>query len=580
MMSQSIINAIVQKAVEERLRQLGPIGTPQRNLRPWTPNNQFSFAAAEEQQPLAILDASSPQSASATWDSASPQAYLSDVTPTKKKATESQQLLRRSSSSLSAASFASFASSRAGISPAGISPAVSSPEDNSDDLNTEDFASCYDEIVPIYKCSKKKLYQSKDKEVVRGPVMTRLDPLELAPFKSRLFRRQPKVGDPNSLKKNADLVFDEFKELVRDIIRELCAQSTSTEPFLDQRYFWCAYDLVRKRRANHVQSWRLYDRPSNFTYGGKNLYEATYGKLKPLPKKSGKRKRAKGRKNRRGGQRKRKSVQKELVFCNHNHCVVEPRSADVPPCMEDESQAADMPPSMEDDEPRAEISLPDTISPPPQNIRRDKSDLMNLDMDDSTTICYSDENDPFSDSFCEELSFETITCERCGCLFDVNNAFCEDLEEQKYCQRCTQLDDLVCVDCVKSLTRETAFPKGNDEWHDGCTTQDVRCEYCYGRFVREQMLPDVNGHLESTPTKKKKGKPTDKPKAKTPCKNCGALTHKTKWSKLCPHNPKYQTESVTDGKVASVNTTADVVASAIITEVASAAPSKVTHTYT
>ena len=85
MMSQSIINAIVQKAVEERLRQLGPIGTPQRNLRPWTPNNQFSFAAAEEQQPLAILDASSPQSASATWDSASPQAYLSDVTPTKKK---------------------------------------------------------------------------------------------------------------------------------------------------------------------------------------------------------------------------------------------------------------------------------------------------------------------------------------------------------------------------------------------------------------------------------------------------------------------------------------------------------------
>ena len=85
MMSQAIINAIVQKAVEERLRQLGPIGTPQRNLRPWTPNNQFSFAAAEEQQPLAILDASSPQSASATWDSASPQAYLSDVTPTKKK---------------------------------------------------------------------------------------------------------------------------------------------------------------------------------------------------------------------------------------------------------------------------------------------------------------------------------------------------------------------------------------------------------------------------------------------------------------------------------------------------------------
>ena len=486
-MSQVAINAIVQKAVEDRLRQLAPFATPQRNLRPWT-TNTFSFAAGEEQQtpqPLAILDVGSPQSYS-TLDAASPQAHLAGATPNSTPSytpQEPQQLLRRSSSSCSSA--ASFSSSPA---------EANSPED---DLNVEDFAECYDDIVAIYKCSKKKLYKDKDKEVVRGPVMQRLDPLELAPFKSRLFRRMPKVGDPTSLKKNADLVFSEFKEIVRDIIRQLCAESKSTEPFLDQRYFWCAYDLVRKRRANHVQSWRLYDRPSNFTYGGKSLYEATYGTLKPLPKKVKKRRRERGKKNRRGksgGQRKRR-VAKELVFCDRVVGTPTPdEDADVPPCMEDESQA---------------------ISSPPANIRRDGSVISA--MDDSTTICYESEKefDPFSDL---ELSCETLTCEECGSLFDTNNAFCAG----KYCQACTVLrgdlrGDLLCSTCVKSLTPDEAFPKGNSEWHDGCT--DVYCETCYARFVREQMLPSVNEHLEATQKKQKKRKATesesDKKKKKT-----------------------------------------------------------------
>ena len=106
------------------------------------------------------------------------------------------------------------------------------------------------------------------------------------------------------------------------------------------------------------------------------------------------------------------------------------------------------------------------------------------------------------------------------------------------------------------------------------------------------MLPEVNEQLASTQKAQKKRKASEsasgepnknknrKHSVKTPCKKCGALTHKTSRSRLCPYNKKYQTESDHDGKLASVNTTADVVPSATITEVASAAPSKVTHTYT
>ena len=44
-----------------------------------------------------------------------------------------------------------------------------------------------------------------------------------------------------------------------------------------QRLFWASYDVVRKRRANHNQSWRLHGYPKELVYGGKEEFLAKYG---------------------------------------------------------------------------------------------------------------------------------------------------------------------------------------------------------------------------------------------------------------------------------------------------------------
>ena len=148
---------------------------------------------------------------------------------------------------------------------------------------SNDFEDDYESIRPSSRAAGKRLYKPCDKVAMNDRLMKRLDPLFLAPFISNLFRKKRKVGS-DEFRKNPELVFEYFKELVKPVIRAAVASGPSNDPFLAQRYFWCAYDLVRKRRANHVQFWRKYGRPKHFCYGGKNIYEATYGKLKPIEK--------------------------------------------------------------------------------------------------------------------------------------------------------------------------------------------------------------------------------------------------------------------------------------------------------
>ena len=105
-------------------------------------------------------------------------------------------------------------------------------------LDTHLFADSYNEIVNIYRGDKRKLYKEGDKDVVRVPLMQLLDPTLLAPLTSPLFRRFVKKTDPSSLKLNAELVFDDFKNRIRGTVRDLCARTNSADPFLDQRYFW------------------------------------------------------------------------------------------------------------------------------------------------------------------------------------------------------------------------------------------------------------------------------------------------------------------------------------------------------
>lgn len=151
-------------------------------------------------------------------------------------------------------------------------------QDSSDDEEAE-YDDCYDAITDKKRGRIK--YPSTDKAIVNAPVMELIDSKLLAPQKSPLFQcSRTKDG---ALCERASLVFPYLKKILKPIIRSLAAKKKHLKKKADgknllvQRYFWCAYDLVRKRRANHVQEWRLYGCPMDLIYGGREEFEAIHG---------------------------------------------------------------------------------------------------------------------------------------------------------------------------------------------------------------------------------------------------------------------------------------------------------------
>ena len=116
-----------------------------------------------------------------------------------------------------------------------------------------------------------------------------------------------------------------------------------------------------------------------------------------------------------------------------------------------------------------------------------------------------------------------------------------------------------CADCGKRLEFNSAFPQDHQkEW---ATMPKLRCIKCYDKYVQSEMIP-----LVANPTKKRqvcdmlsklnaakdaddkdtaKANDADKPKRKrnkrTTCKHCGRSDHLSIRSLKCPKNPKNKT---------------------------------------
>ena len=111
---------------------------------------------------------------------------------------------------------------------------------------------------------------SLDKKAVNADLMALLDRDQLAPRKSPLFFHKLKKSSPAGqkvLKQNEDINLPLFKIMTRDLRRELCSRDLEAlrqrDPTLDSatlndRYEHAMLVLTKKRRANHVQSWRLF----------------------------------------------------------------------------------------------------------------------------------------------------------------------------------------------------------------------------------------------------------------------------------------------------------------------------------
>ena len=127
--------------------------------------------------------------------------------------------------------------------------------------------------------------RNDDRKQISRAVLTELDNIYLAPRHSKLFRRVfKKARNPDgtrSYKQNADIDMPLFRSLVRPILRRVLGNAVATDRHLAMRYYHAALSVVKKRRANHVQEWRLKGESKPLIYGGrKELFPSRY---EPLP---------------------------------------------------------------------------------------------------------------------------------------------------------------------------------------------------------------------------------------------------------------------------------------------------------
>ena len=317
-------------------------------------------------------------------------------------------------------------------------------EDEFENIDAEgaEFADSYDNIND--KRGSKVPYTIEDKLIVNGPIMQLLDWRLLAPLKSELFRLKRKKNG-TGFKKHADLVFNKFKEMIKAVIRSLVAKQNNYKGgSLTHRYFWCAYDLTRKRRANHVQNWRKSKCPKDLIYGGRDEFIATYGDPWSLNEKYTKSKRKRRRKRR-----------KELSFeaCDSTDPVVakNPASTITEPAVVANSPAARITePAVVANSPAARITEPVVakITEPPA-----------LFTDEFLEDSFDDEFDDAFDVFESPKGLTgSFTCAGCGEVFE----------------------------------RKDALPRNNAEWSDD--GDDLRCARCFDQRIREEFLPEVRDY--------------------------------------------------------------------------------------
>ena len=385
--------------------------------------------------------------------------------------------------------------------------------DNLDD-NLEEFTMSYDGITS--KRGSRVLYREEDKVIVNFPLMNLLDAKYLAPITSVLFMHQRKKGSAE-FKKNADLRFEQFKTMVKRLIRTLVSEGYNPRPGnLAHRYFWCAYDIVRKRRANHVQSWRTRHCPKDLIYGGKEWFIATYGDPWSNNRQYTKKKvRSK---------KKKRLTTRQLSFLNSNQDNVQQlrnKRVDKPGSRITKPGASITKPDASIAKPL--IAKPDAsiASPVAQKPRASITEPVQLD--DETLASF--EADPFDDGIdCVEAA---LCNDNIGFNIDDDNASHQLLSKGFF----------TCAGCCNNIERADGFPKCNEEWamenNDGV---DLRCKRCFDELTRNTFLPELNEQLEKAEKQKQTKK--SRVKSKKPCK-CGSQTHSLPTSSLCPLNKKY-----------------------------------------
>ena len=444
-----------------------------------------------------------------------------------------------------------------------LNPAVTSTNASSDSASDESSGEDEARKRNRKKSSRKKRLSKKrkrrmdkladDKKAVNDELMQLLDVSHLAPFKSCMFYRKLKKSSPEGekiLKQYEDINMKAFKMSTRELRRRLAGRDLArlqkkdpslTSSTLNDRYETAMLALVRKRRANHMQSWRLYGRPK----------KCIYNKMPTMPSYP-----------QRVGSGRRPLTAEGLS---------PPQPCGTPP----PAASSSIPSESESDDPDFFYSDEEEETQQASDSATDDKTSPSVDSATTEQVDAPDANSPVTDGATDKAntspSVDSATTEQVDAP-DANSPVTvtslpppPPVTMHKVKTRCP---------CGAIITHNSGFPQNKrDQWANKTT---LRCSDCWNQHVDNNLLQNI----ENEDTRAKKSRQFEKekrrrekadsqktakvgsddvPKKKrakrTHCK-CGSTTHLTARHSLCPLNKKNRTIAKTNTSPA-VDTTPD-----------------------
>ena len=221
-----LVSLITRRVLRQSVTDLPPPRTPQEQL-----NRQFSNASASSSS---VTSASLSRNSSCTSASTASTEFYDDVSGA---TTPPAQVRRRSTRTL-------------------------------------DFSQIDEPVQKRRRRRNKNPYS----RWVRGPILKVMDKEFLSKPESILFKHQlKKQRNPDgtrSYKKYKEINFPVFKRMVRPILRRLMAKlvvsgevgESNDHGQVYRKLYMAALQIVKKRRANHTQSWRVEKKPLPLVY--------------------------------------------------------------------------------------------------------------------------------------------------------------------------------------------------------------------------------------------------------------------------------------------------------------------------
>jgi len=171
---------------------------------------------------------------------------------------------------------ASISRSSSGVSSVSVSSSMVTPPPSTRQSGVQrnlNFEEVEDEVfAPKQKRKKSDPQTAAIVQTITRPIMEEMDTKLLAPFVSPLFKKfykRKRVNGKRALRRKNEMDMVMFKKLIRPILRRLLGRLLL--PVEDQvavysKYYRVAIQIVKKRRANHIQSWRVHGKPKKACY--------------------------------------------------------------------------------------------------------------------------------------------------------------------------------------------------------------------------------------------------------------------------------------------------------------------------